>query len=320
MKNIYFVNRPGGAFGYITDGLINALRNRGHNVQRWDGLQSSWDDFRPDLYIGSSGHRQPVPQDKNCAFAMHVNPFGPIDCGGINEPPQSLEYIKTMKPDVVWGYGFKEDEIYWKYWEAKFGIPWVPMPTAADITVFKRTTPYDQRNLDVIYVGGRWAYKAKSIDSYLLPMIRHVQAYQKSAEIYGWGDWEQNQSRGIIPDDQVTLTFNRAKIASCISEPHTHMWGFDLPERLWKVAACGCLPIHDPVPTLRQILPGLPMAKNANEYAEMHLHYINNPEERIKLAEEINIQVLLNHTYHNRMAELFEALGWQDEAMAMLKV
>jgi len=318
MKKILVVHRPGGAFGYITDGWINALRDRGHTVQRWDGTLDSWRAFRPDLYIGSSGHRQPLPKDPNCAFAMHVNPYGPIDCGGINEPIQSIDYIIDLRPNVVFGYGFDEDRIYWQYWQEEMGIPWVPMPTGADATVFKSRVPLDQRSLDAVYIGGRWAYKAQSIDSYLIPMVRHIQGNGRSMEIYGWGDWPPNQSRGIIPDDQVTSTFNKAKIGPCISEPHTHQWGFDLPERVWKVAACGCLPIHDPVPTLRQVLPSLPMAKDANEYAHLHLHYMIHDDERRRLATELHTTVMTGHTYHHRLARMFTALNWSEDAQHMV--
>ncbi len=315
---ILIVHRPGGAFGYITDSWINALRDVGHNVQRWDGLESSWNSFKPELYIGSSGHRQPLPKDRNCKFAMHVNPYGPIDCGGINEPQQSIEYIKSMRPDVVFGYGFDIDKVYWKYWEEKLGIPWAPMPTAADATVFKKITPLSQRTLDAIYIGGRWAYKAKSIDTYLIPAVRHIYANDRTMEIYGWGDWPKNQCKGIISDDRVTPTFNKAKIAPCISEPHTQQWGYDLPERIWKVAACGCLPIHDPVPTLKRIIPNLPMAQDPAQYADLSLYYITHDEEREKLAEEIREIVIDNHTYHHRLAGLFSVLGMNKESNNML--
>jgi hypothetical protein len=113
------VHRPGGAFGYITDSWANTLRSAGHKVQRWDGLIESWKVFSPDLYIGSSGHRQPVPKDPSCKFAMHVNPYGPMDCGAINESADSIQYIRDMNPSLVFGYGFEEDRVYWQYWKEK---------------------------------------------------------------------------------------------------------------------------------------------------------------------------------------------------------
>lgn len=318
MKNIFIVHRPGGAFGYITDGWINALRDRGYNVQRWDGQINSWNTFKPDLYIGSSGHRQPIPRDPNCLIAMHVNPFGPIDCGPINEPKQSIDYIKNLNPNVVFGYGFNEDRIYWQYWTTKLGIIWCPMPTGADATVFKNLVQFDQRPLDAVYIGGRWTYKAKSIDVFLIPMKKWIEKHNKTMEIHGWGEWQDGVSHGVISDDVVTATFNRAKIGPCVSEPHTQEWGFDLPERIWKVAACGCLPVHDPVPTLRQILPNLPMGQNKQRYAELCLYYINNLAEASALANSLHDEVMNNHTYHHRLAGLFRSLGWNDEAHHML--
>ena len=145
-------------------------------------------------------------------------------------------------------------------------------------------------------------------------MIRHVSPYNYNVEIHGWGNWPNGLSKGIISEDKITPNFNRAQIGPCVSEPHTHKWGFDLPERVWKVAACGCLPIHDPVPTLRTVLPDLPMARNPEEYGGLHLHYMVNTDARISLANKIHDEVMSKHTYHHRLAGLFNILGWNQEA------
>src|SRR5215831_12305434 len=87
---VLLVHRPGGAFGYISDGWINALRDRGHRVERWDGLENSWHSFAPDLYLGCSGHRQPIPPRHNCKIAIHVNAYGPVHLDGLNESEETI--------------------------------------------------------------------------------------------------------------------------------------------------------------------------------------------------------------------------------------
>ena len=40
---ILMVRRVGGAFGYITDGMVNALRSKGHTVLRYDNDVKTWE-------------------------------------------------------------------------------------------------------------------------------------------------------------------------------------------------------------------------------------------------------------------------------------
>jgi len=315
---ILVTHRPGGAFGFITDSWINAFKDKGHEVSRWDGIERSWYSFEPDLYLGCSGHKQPIPPNHNAKIAIHVNPYGPIDVNGINEQQQSKDWVISMKPDIVFGYGFDDDSIYWKYWKEKLGIPWCPMPTAGDKTIFNITTPIESRSNGLIYIGGRWSYKATSIDKYLLSAIRHAQANKHKVEVYGWGDWPPGISRGQITNEEVPLLFNKSKIGPCISEPHTQMHGFDLPERFFKVSLCGLLPIHDPVPTLKRLFPDLPMAQNVDQYVELCNYYLTHDAERINLAKKINSLVLNGHTYHHRLSRLLRELGFVSESHEML--
>lgn len=319
MKNILLCHRPNGAFGYISDGWFNCLKQSGFNVKRWDSNIETWRNFIPDLYIGCSAHRQPIPKDTNCELVIHVNPYGPTDFGGINEPLESIKYVReTLKPSAVFGYGFDDDGIYWKYWNQKAGVKWVPMPTGLDSTVFYQNKSLYDRKTDLIYVGGKWQYKSITMDEYLLPTINHIRSKNNKCKVYGWGDWDNNICSGIISDNDINNEFNDSKVGPCMSEKHTHMYGFDLPERVWKLAACGVLPIHDPVPTLRNILNDLPMARDPQEYLELVEYYIDNDVERISLVEKIKAEVIKKHSYHSRLSVLFAAIGWLDESERLL--
>lgn len=315
---ILLTHKPGGAFGFITESWLNALKDKNHAVLRWDGTSKSWFDFEPDLYIGCSGHKQNIPPNHKSKIAIHVNPYGPISVKGIDESQANINWVTSVKPTVVFGYGFDDDKIFWQYWTTKLGIPWCPMPTAGDKTIFKITNQLSDRKNDLVYVGGRWGYKATSIDAYLLPTINYLNTNKFKSHIYGWGEWPDRTSRGIITDEEVVKVFNDAKIAPCISEPHTQKYGFDLPERIFKTSLCGLLPIHDPVPTLRRLLPDLPMAKNPKEYQELCNHYLHFENERVKLASKINEHVLNNHTYHHRLSRLFREIGFVEESKSML--
>jgi spore maturation protein CgeB len=312
---VFICNRPGGAFGYITDGWLNALRDRGHEAMRWDGNQDSWRVFNPELYIGCSGHKQPIPAKRNTKIAIHVNPYGPVEIPGIMESKQSIEWTKNQKPDVVFGYGQEEDRLVWSYWTKKLGITWIPMPTAGDKILFNLTNQ-DIREFDIVYLGGRWPYKAQTIDTFLLPVLKGGLSYQ----VYGWGDWPSNICSGILPADKVNQFLNNGRIGPCISERHTHQFGIDIPERAFKLALCGTVVVHDSVPTLKRMIPSAIVSCNHEEFLHqcIRLSSSGSEKERTDLARKQREEVLSAHTYHHRMSTLMEAVGFTTEARTML--
>jgi len=316
---VFICQRAGKAFGYITDGWINCLRDKGHIAQRWDGQQSSWDTFDPDLYIGSTGHKQPIPNTRRAKVALHVNSWGPveIDTGNeskenISESPENIAWAFAQKPDVVLGYGFPQDQELWSNWTKKAGIPWVPMPTAGDKTIFQRQEGF--RPYDFVYLGGRWTYKSHTLDQYLLPLLQLRLAY----EIRGWGNWPPNISVRELPDHQSCQFLNSGNIGPCVSEKHTHQFGIDIPERCWKVALCGTLVLHDPVPRMEAIFPDAVIASDPHDYIEKCVYYARHNDERIQLIEKQRQFVLNNHTYHHRISGLLSATDFPTEAQQMI--
>ena len=315
---ILMVRRVNGAFGYITDGMVNALRSKGHTVLRYDNDVKTWENFDPDLYIGCSGHRENVPPgDKRAKVAIHVNPYGPIQIpGGINESDETITWVRRQKPDVVFGYGFDEDSILWNYWHQRASVRWVPMPTAADATIFSDLGK--PRENDIIYLGGRWPYKSKTIDNFLLPVLN---SYRGKWKLHGWGAWPDGISSGELLQDQVNDFYNTGRLAPCISEIHTHTHNIDIPERVFKACLAGCLPIHDSVPILARLIPGLPVARDATDFMSLHMHYLSpsSIKEVSEKAAKLRDFVLKNHTYHVRLSRLLHSMGFVTESTEMLR-
>lgn len=336
---ILVCNRPGGAFGYISDGWINAFRDKGHVVQRWDGNQDSWHNFCPHLYIGCSGHKQPIPShsERSTKVAIHVNPYGPVQIASfntlINESENNIQWTLTQKPDVVFGYGHADDQILWSYWTTKHGIPWIPLPTAGDKTIFHRSQESDKK-YDIVYLGGRWAYKAITIDKYLLPLLRKdcqlKSAYEReifdyisqlSYKLHGWGEWPAGICSGALAEDQVCKFLGSGRIGPCISEQHTHRYGIDIPERAFKLALCGTMIIHDSVMQIRRMIPSAVIAENHDKFANYCCYY-SRPEatqERIEITNRQTNEVLAAHTYHHRMSVLLNSIGYHKEAEDMIQ-
>lgn len=310
---VLLTHRPGGAYGYISESWLNAFRDKGHKVQRWDGLETTWNEFQPSLYIGVSGHKQPIPPHRNCKIAIHVNPYGPVDLGGINESESNIRWVLNQKPDAVFGYGHHDDRVYWNNWQTKHNIKWVPMPTAGDKTIFKKLDV--KKEHDIVYLGGRWDYKATTIDAYLLSLLNEKKL---SFKLHGWGNWPAGICNGPLSDDQACRFLNSGKIGPCISEQHTHTFGIDIPERAFKIALCGGLIVHDATVSLRKMIPSALIAQNPQQFKDYCYHYINNENERIELAEKQRTEVLAQHTYHHRLAGLLSELGFSTEAQEML--
>jgi len=316
---VLICRRAGRAFGYITDGWINCLRDKGHTVQRWDGQNASWDEFDPDLYIGSAGHGQLIPAGRRAKVAFHVNSWGPITIDNKNESRESIsesaEHIKWVlanRPTVVFGYGFAKDAHLWEYWTKKGGIPWIPMPTAGDKTIFHRQK--EPRPYDFIYLGGRWPYKSHTLDKYLLPLLKLPLAHC----VRGWGVWPPNTDVYELAEDKACEFLNSGNVGPCVSEKHTHEFGIDIPERCWKLALCGTLVLHDPVPQMETIFPDVIIANDAQDYLDKCFYYAQHDDERLQLVEKQQQYVLNNHTYHHRMCELLRATGFHEEAKNMI--
>lgn len=316
---VLICHRPGGAFGYISDSWLNAFRDSGFTAERWDGKPSTWNKFKPDLYIGCSGHRQHIPSRhaRKTKVAIHVNPYGPIKVQpNINESQDAINWVHSMMPDVVFGYGFEEHRKYWSDWKNNFHIQWVPMPTAGDITMYR---PGSNNKLDFAYVGGYWAYKAKNIDKYLIPLLEK----QLNFKVRGWG-WKTAKTDAVADtkecsnDEKISL-LQSATIGPCVSEPHTTKHGIDLPERVFKVILSGAIAVHDPVDGLANILDSVLVATDPEDYVDNIQKLLESPEGVKQRIWQFQYDEVFNkHTYHHRLANLLKVMGFTGPANKML--
>jgi len=318
LMKVMVVRPPGGAFSYITKGYINSFNDIGVDARYWNGDFKTAHDFNPDLYIGCSGHRQNIRSaGVNPKVAIHVNPFGdrltPLFGVDINEPFDAIEWVKSQKPDIVFGYGLQQDyKTYWRNWLsiAKF----VGCPTAGDIVEY-----YPQReecDYKVAFLGGRWGYKANNINKWLLPSINKL---GDKIAIRGWGGWHGvNQYRGILPvNDSGRAFLSSAMVGPCVCEPHTTKYGIDIPERFFKVALCGSLPILDKIEGFNRYCDEHVMAKDPNDYYSKIVNYSCNPDyihEGKEVAKRIRTEILNKHTYHHRMRDICIATGFTNIA------
>ncbi len=321
---VLIVAPRGGAFTYIEAGWVNALTHLGHEARYWSGERSEWDAFQPDIYIGRTGWRQTLPFDliarDRTKIVLHVNPYGskrldPVHGNrSLNEPAYLIEWAVEQKPDLVFGLGWGDDiELYWDRWRDELGLNLLMMPTAGDPFVYYKTAPDPKWACDLAFVGGRWRYKANSIDRYLVPLMGKY-----DMRIHGWGgwrtwrDWRSLLRSSKIADEDVRVLLSSARIGPVVHEPHSAIYGIDVPERVFKVPLCGALAISDPSASLHRYFPEdiLPMGHSPREYRDLIDHYLANEQERLMLADRQRRHVLAHHTYLNRMQSMMAALGF----------
>jgi hypothetical protein len=311
-----------GAFQYITQGIMNALEFAGHVVQRWDGNVATWKEFEPDLYLGCSGHKQPIPGReirKSTLVGIHVNPYsktkvGIVDGGpNLDETPGDIEWTLAQKPNFVFCYctdSFIPE--YYGNW-LKHVPKIIQMPGAADTTIFKPTRSMKQYLCDIGWVGGYWGYKAKMLDIYIKPLI-----HKYKCNIYGWGGWEKNQK---LDDIEVPHLFASAKICPSVSEPHSRIYPIDLPERVFKIPAAGGFTIHSPSPAVPDLFGDVvPMAKDEHEWIEMINYYLANDDLRVREAARQRRVIISRHTYFDRCANMLRTMGFENEADHLIQM
>lgn len=327
---ILMVAPRGGAFTYILKGYENAFRHLGHDVAYWKGDRAAFQDYRPDVYIGRTGWRQDIPHDLVAGFgtrvAIHVNPFGTERLDTVhgnrtlNEPPDLIDWTAAQRPDLVYGLGWGDDaDRYWDRWRTELGLNVAMIPTAGDPFEFYRVPADPKWRCDLAFVGGRWRYKANHIDSYLMPLMGRY-----DIRVHGWGGWATwRDPRSFfrstrISDDDVRVLFSSARIGPVVHEPHTGIYGIDVPERVFKVPLCGLLAISDPSASLHRYFPPdiLPMADTPRHYRDLIDHYLADEDARVDLAARQRAHVLAHHTYLNRAQSFLSGLGLADAAAA----
>ena len=298
MKILTCAPNPG-AFKYILDGVSAAFRLAGNTVEV--SPQNVSPDF--DLYLGCSGWTQKIPpkNQRRGLVGIHVNPYGPQKVGSveagpvIDESAAAIKWVLDQQPDFV--YCYCPDQFtsqYFGYWTSNHGFPVVGLPTAADITVYYPRQPEERFKCDVAWVGGKWPYKAITMDKYLPQLFK---AYK--SKVYGWGGW--GPSGQTIPDAEVPILFASATVSPSVSEPHTIVHPIDLPERPFKVIASGGLTIHTPSPAVAPTFgDAVPVPRDMQHWMDLVMHFIVHPEERAQRAALQRKVVLEKNTYFDR--------------------
>lgn len=336
MMKVLIANYDKFAHYYIHLGLAKAMTHMGMEVIMWDTnskpVFDAFDEFEPDLFIGQTFNvdraiAKCIAERPNMMVVMKASDDGPIhDTMDHSKFPvlvasdRERDTIKklmedTGKPDFVFVHYRDErlDETH-GYWRQR-GVRVESMLSGACIFDYTCGTKKPEFECDLAFVGGRWGYKAQTLDKWFLPFI----ATDLNIKIFGNQPWGVPQYCGFLPDEQVKHLFASAKICPNLSEPHSQVFGYDIVERPFKLLSNKCFVVSDYVEDMKTIIPnGIVYAKTPSDFISKIMYYMEKPDKRQEVIQQGYDCVMNNHTYFHRVAYMFNKLGRPDlEELAM---
>lgn len=339
MKVICLYSHCGPSF--VRHGWRRVFEALGHEWIWWNPQQkSAFDIFsenEPDLFIGTTydvdrAVFKNIVSRPNMKVILYASAWGeltdkvdrkkyPIVVAS-DEEKKTIERLKkeTGNPAFVFIHVTKKYlEPTMSGWRS-IGVEPLGILNAADTFVYLDGRPNDAFESDVAFVGGYWGYKGRNLDRYMLTLC----AADSKLRVKIWGNqaWPVRQYLGLCEDNDVPHIFASAKVCTNVSEPHSTDLGFDVIERPFKVLSSGGFCVSDFVDEARELFTPeeLVMAHTPKEFCELVRHYVAHPEERVPFIEAGRRKVLLEHTYYDRVAQMFGGLGmapYRDDTLVL---
>lgn len=191
-----------------------------------------------------------------------------------------------------------------EYWRAS-GIPVLPMPLAADTTIYQPSEAVE-KDISISFIGGWWPFKGLQLDRFLKPMI---EVFGDQLKIYG-RNWPYH---GAIPvsDLEYRSIIARSRICLNFHEP-SQVQGIPLHvnERIFKLFAMSATVVSDNNSCIREYFsPSEAIVCNSpEEMISTCQRLLANPEECSEWAEKGHYAVRRRHTYLHRIEQILQAL------------
>lgn len=194
-------------------------------------------------------------------------------------------------------------------WE-NCGCRILDMQPAADTFTYYPVESVRELQCDIGFVGGYWGYKGKNFNKYLLPLLYPVGKY--NVKIFGNQAWPVVQYMGMANDRVCNALFSSALVCPNVSEPHANTLGFEVNERVFKLAACKAFCISDYIESLdKDVFKNgeMVLADSPEQFHDLVHNFINNPHLRDEHIDACYETVMKEHTYFDRIHNLLTHLG-----------
>lgn len=319
-------------------GLARALNSAGHDVAIWDCVNKPaidiFEEYEPDIFIGQTYNlNRPlataIKERPHLKVAMKASDWSsftdslskmdyPILDAKSTEVNAVLELNREIGQPAFLFIHYHPETIATthEYW-LQSGLNVYSNMNAADVFNFTNGKVMDEFTCDIAFCGGYWGYKSKILDKWMLPLCEK----DYKIKIYGNQPWPVYQYCGFLQDEYVKHALASATICPNLHEPHSQAFGYDIVERPFKLLSNKCFVISDYVAGLEQLIPeGIVYARSPEEFLSLIEFYLNHPDERWYYIENGFNEVIKNHTYFDRAADLFTHFGYDEFALGMKKV
>jgi hypothetical protein len=312
---------------YIRLGLARAFEKCGHKPFIWDINQKPatdmFDEFEPDIFIGQTYNLTPtiiklIEERPHLKVEMKAADWGNFaeEFPVLRVTEQEARHVQTLrertgKPDYLHIHYHHDyvSETHKGWIERGFKV--YSQLSAADVFDYTGGTNLPEFQTDLAFIGGYWGYKSQVLNSYFLPLCN---SGKYKIRIYGNSPWPVPQYCGPLQSHLSKHALASAKICPSLHEPHSQVYGHDIVERPYKLLANKCFVVSDYVEGLAKLDLGIPMAKSPEEFENLIDHYLKNPNKAAEIMIKGFQKVLINHTYFNRIEEIFTRLGLPDQA------
>lgn len=332
-------SRGSNAWTYIRLGMARGFACSGHEVLLWDIYAKSaidmFDEFKPDIFWGQTynldrGLIKAISYYPDCKVFLTAADYSPFARSiDLNKYPvlvatdkeiKAVEELKrlTRKPDFVCVH-YHQNRIEQTHsdWMDRLGIPFRSLMPAADIMDYVGGITKDEFKSDITHVSGYWPFKAQIINKWFFPLCDSF--LNLNIKVFGNRNWPIPQYCGFIDTKYVKHAFKSAKLNINLSEPHAHVYGYEINEKIFKLLAGKNRVLSDYTESMASdVFPdGIEYAKTPKEFKEKALAIINN---ELQINQEIGYQKVMNeHTYIHRAADVFKFLNLNKEGDDIIK-
>lgn len=206
--------------------------------------------------------------------------------------------------------------------EEETGYKYFTIPLAAD-KINMRYEFSEDFIADISYIGTYLHSKRKFFKDYVFPLKnkydlklygqdwtlrdRLLGWIQKFGQYYNIPYLSSVQKPKLQLEDEAKI-YSSSKICINVHEEYQRKFGGDCNERTFKIPLCSGFEITDNVACIQKYFKvgkEIIIVKNRDEWFEKIEYYLKNPDKKLPIIEAGKKKVLAEHTYHNRVEQIF---------------